>query len=85
MPDFAPGRWYPVAADHVIGQAGVGGPYVNGDDGRVVVVDDGRVARFDAFAGDRLVDGRWTAGGRPGGENPALVKPAAGPIMGMRR
>lgn len=54
-PNFAVGRWYHVATDHVIGQAAVGGMYVNGDTGKIVRREDPRVVRFDAFGGDRLV------------------------------
>jgi hypothetical protein len=58
LPDFAVGRWYHVATAHLIGQAAIGGPYVNGDTGAVAAVDDRRVIRFDAFAGNRIVPGR---------------------------
>ncbi len=55
VPNFIAGRWYHIAADHVIGQAALGGLYVNGDTGSVTTIDDPRVVRFDAFDGDRVV------------------------------
>ena len=77
VPDFAVGRWYHVAIEHVIGQAAVGGPWVNGDTGAVVTVGDGRVVRFDAFLGDRLVAGRKC---ERVGKHP-VDSAGAGPIM----
>jgi hypothetical protein len=56
LPNFVVGRWYHIATDHVIGQASLGGWYVNGDDGVVVQLEDERVIRFDAFEGDRVAD-----------------------------
>jgi hypothetical protein len=55
VPNFVVGRWYHIATDHVIGQASVGGFYVNGDTGEVRLRDDDRVIRFDAFDGDHIV------------------------------
>jgi len=55
VPNFVLGRWYHVAADHVIGQAATGGLYVHGDSGEVRRRDDPRVIQFDAFGGDRVV------------------------------
>jgi hypothetical protein len=56
VPNFIVGHWYHVATDHVIGQAALGGTYVNGETGEVVRHEDGRVIRFDTFEGDRLRD-----------------------------
>jgi hypothetical protein len=58
IPNFAVGRWYHVATDHVIGQASIGGIYVSGDSGEVITSHDRRVVRFDAFEGDRIVSSR---------------------------
>jgi hypothetical protein len=55
VPNFMLGRWYHVDDDHVIGQASIGGWYVNADTGEVRHRDDARVIRFDLFDGDRVV------------------------------
>jgi hypothetical protein len=55
LPNFVLGRWYHIATDHVIGQAALGGTYVHGDTGAVLLSRDPRVIRFDCFDGDRLV------------------------------
>lgn len=58
IPNFAVGRWYHIASDHVIGQAAVGGVYVSGDTGEIVKRPDDRIIRFDTFNGDHLVSTR---------------------------
>jgi hypothetical protein len=55
VPNFLVGDWYHVESDHVIGQAALGGWYVNGNDGRTIFRSDHRVIRFDVFDGDKIV------------------------------
>jgi hypothetical protein len=55
VPNFAVNHWYHLDGDHVIGQAALGGWWVNGQTGRVIRSDDRRVIRFDLFNGDRIV------------------------------
>jgi hypothetical protein len=55
VPNFAVGPWYHIDGDHIIGQAALGGWYLNGNTAEVVRRDDPAVIRFDTFFGDRAI------------------------------
>jgi hypothetical protein len=63
VPNFSIGPWYHIAADHVIGQASLGGMYVNANTAAVVRLSNQQVIRFDLFNDDRIVNA-WSAGGK---------------------